>query len=614
MANQDSDSLAYFDRTNDYQSMQLAVRSMDPLTSEHAYYLIKSYNLLPTQVAIDKTDSLLSLTLFSAESVWKQRALAARISFLRKNGAYEEVIRQGNQSITTFTDTLSRFDVAHNMSISFRRMNAYDSAMSLAIQILKLANTLNDPLRIHRATQNLANLHSVLDEPEQAKKLEIQLIDLADNMENSDLMILDRTNLASTYIDLGRYDSARFFFEKALALSELTNQFKRIPLILYNMGSLEYREDHYTFAITLLKRCIEQAEQNGEPTILVRARYLLTLCYLELNQLDEVAKQIDGGIRSAAHYGLRQDKLYFMELSAYINQRQGNYEEVIETLQAIRLLEDSILNEEKIKSIQELQTKYDTEQKEQQIISLKQENQINELRYSRQLILIVSLAAIILLVVGLLYFVSRLRRIATEKQKLLTEQRLLRSQMNPHFLYNALASINAFIFTGNKYEASEYLTTFSELTRKLLTYSSKEWVTVQEELSIVEQYLEIQKLRFPEIEFRIDCEEPLVETLIPPLLLQPFVENSIVHGFKETTGGHIAIELVANGHDMVITISDDGVGLKETKKDSSKAIQIANDRINLLYQDAKKYNIVLENNSRHPGAVVRITLPIKEFI
>ncbi len=116
---------------------------------------------------------------------------------------------------------------------------------------------------------------------------------------------------------------------------------------------------------------------------------------------------------------------------------------------------------------------------------------------------------------------------------MLLKQRLLRSQMNPHFIFNSLSGIQNFIVTEKSTKASIYLSKFATLVRNILDSSVKEYVTLEKEIATIENYLELQKVRYAgKFEFSIKTDDAIdpESTMIPPMLAQPFIENAIEHG------------------------------------------------------------------------------------
>jgi len=211
-------------------------------------------------------------------------------------------------------------------------------------------------------------------------------------------------------------------------------------------------------------------------------------------------------------------------------------------------------------------------------------------------------------------------KLKTQKQLAEYELHALRSQMNPHFVFNSLNAIQYYI-TKNDIELSEkYLVKFSRLIRKFFDFSRDKFISLDQEISLLKNYLEIEKMRFGNsfnFLFNIDKNLKLTNQKIPSMLLQPIVENAVNHGLFHNEGnGLIKLDFLKNEALLIVQISDNGVGLKKSKEIKANSIKthisksnsILKDRINLLNQ-SKEWHITytineLENTT---GTIVKLT-------
>jgi two-component sensor histidine kinase len=183
------------------------------------------------------------------------------------------------------------------------------------------------------------------------------------------------------------------------------------------------------------------------------------------------------------------------------------------------------------------------------------------------------------------------------KSRLLTlEQRSLNASMNRHFIFNSLNSIQYFINTQDKLSANRFLTNFAKLIRKNLDSSEEgNMVTLSQEIERLDLYLSLESMRFKDrFDYKIDCD-PAIDldaVVIPAMILQPFVENSIIHGIlpDESKKGNIQIKIYIEEDNMVIEITDNGIGIDQSKKGKSdydgdhrsQGMEITSKRIELL--------------------------------
>ena len=196
---------------------------------------------------------------------------------------------------------------------------------------------------------------------------------------------------------------------------------------------------------------------------------------------------------------------------------------------------------------------------------------------------------------------NKLHKKETEKELILSKQKALKSQMNPHFIFNSLNSIQNFILKNQQDLSIKYLSRFSKLIRNILDNSERTYITISEDIEALTHYIELEKARFKNrfnYSFEVDKNLDTDFYCIPPLLIQPYVENAIWHGLMhKQEGGSIFISYKMVDKKIVCTIIDDGVGRKkacELEKSSvhtSKGTFITNERISIL---AKSHNIEIK--------------------
>jgi len=235
-------------------------------------------------------------------------------------------------------------------------------------------------------------------------------------------------------------------------------------------------------------------------------------------------------------------------------------------------------------------------------------------------------------VIGLVWYLFTIRVNEIRKTSALKEQitkveaKALKLQMNPHFLFNSLNAIDNYILKNEKLIASDYLSKFSKLMRQILDYSEQNRITLTQELATLELYIKMEQLRFQNkfaFELEVDKDVNTNTALLPPLILQPFVENAIWHGLMHLEhGGELKVKIESGDHGIKCIIDDNGIGrdsakqikTKSATKHKSHGIRITQERINLdneLHRIGA--NITIEDkydkNSLPAGTMVTIDLP-----
>ena len=208
------------------------------------------------------------------------------------------------------------------------------------------------------------------------------------------------------------------------------------------------------------------------------------------------------------------------------------------------------------------------------------------------------------------------------------ELKALRSQMNPHFIFNSLNSIQHYIFHSKSEEAIKYLSKFARLVRLILNNSDKPTVTVGEDLEALKLYLELEQMRFEEkFEYEIIVDETVDADydIMPPLLMQPYVENAILHGLNPMpTKGKLTITLSSKNNFLICTISDNGIGrdraaeIKRTMpfgKHKSLGMKITEDRLKILNEiNSSKLSVIIndlkDTNNNSLGTQVELFVPL----
>jgi two-component sensor histidine kinase len=296
-------------------------------------------------------------------------------------------------------------------------------------------------------------------------------------------------------------------------------------------------------------------------------------------------------------------------LISKIAQAQGDYKRALEYSNLERVINDSISNVDKTEAVAELEKKYN---------QAKNETTIKDLDKKKQFYLFLAVTG--LLAALAIAFFLRQQTLKHKKNILETEQRLNRARMNPHFFFNALTTLQKFALRDNDGKAmASNLSKFSNIMRETLESTYKEYVTIEQEMEFLNEYLEVQKIRFPQTfsyEVYANKDLDIDELQIPAMIIQPFVENSIEHGFVGVDyPGKVTVNFTSENKELLIQITDNGKGLNTTAKENnehiSRASQIIKDRIYLLNIKLKtKAGFSIDNNSTGNGVIVKIHLPL----
>lgn len=307
--------------------------------------------------------------------------------------------------------------------------------------------------------------------------------------------------------------------------------------------------------------------------------------------------------------------------------KKKDYEFALEMIDSAYGVEIKRIREIEAVRIADIEKKYEAEKKDQSIAELNSRNTLNEKIIRQQRWTLVLAFLVFVGVLSFFYFMHRQYRL-TEKNKLLQsenrrlnmEHKLLQAQLNPHFIFNSVANLQSLIATGDTKESVRYLSAFSGLLRNVLEQSRRDFISLEEEIVSLEHYLQLQQMRFAGLfDYRISVAEQLHQDdlLIPPMLVQPFVENAIEHGFRNIGyKGLLSVSFRSENGRMLITVDDNGTGLGAKvvngQKKQSLAGTILKERLDVLFnsrgQEAKFEIENKKENGRH-GVTVHIVIP-----
>jgi len=358
--------------------------------------------------------------------------------------------------------------------------------------------------------------------------------------------------------------------------------------------------------------------------------------YLETGDFIKANQFITEGLKEANK--LKDPKIMQdANLAAYnLYNKSGNSIKALDHFIKYTQLKDSLFNLNSQKEIDRLRTEYETGKKENEIILLSRDKALQELEIERQknLRMYTTLAALLIVVILYLLYTrykqrQKLLKEQLERSRADIEQRLLRSQMNPHFLFNSLNTINGFIMSNNVDTASEFLTKFSKLVRHILEYSRKEMILLDEEVKTLRLYLELERMRFNNrFDFDIEVSGDLKtdELYVPPMLTQPFIENALIHGlFPKQEGGTVKVFFSADEAGIKVEIIDNGIGReaagamsrKQTDTHRSLGLQLTRERLALMDKNKENryyftFTDLYDNKGSAAGTRVELLMPCEE--
>lgn len=493
---------------------------------------------------------------------------------------------------------------------------------------------------------HLANLNRLMLRYSNAGDYYEKLKELAIRNNHTDYIYESLWGLESIAGSTQDYDLAKTYLDELLDLTKEDQSYGRFKTYQsYGRNAIK-RDDHET-GLEYLKRCVDLYELDT--TKIPNPQYQLSWIYNQMGQVcgilgkteecrDYYNKSVDLGKKigydkitsdSYANLGIHYfiQKEYqkaiasFDSCLAYLNESGDDRLRRI-SYYYLSSINDSLQDYKKAYSYQKLyaqfadsasqykyrelyvqeRTRFQTEQKEKELEILN----INIRNNKIILYSLLSFAVLIIIIIFLLFRQFRLRSkqklSLLEKQMAESKQEYLRKQMNPHFLFNTLNSIQFFMFNNDKLATNDYMSKFAMLIRKTLENSERDYTPIKDELDTLRLYIELEQLRFKnkfDFEIYIDPELDIIQQKIPTMIIHPFVENAINHGLHYLEkDGKLSIKIKLSDHENILCIvEDNGIGrkkaeeikLRKNARHQSMGTSITKERLHILNKDSNKH-------------------------
>lgn len=472
----------------------------------------------------------------------------------------------------------------------------------------------------------LGIVHMAEDEYDEAEKYFSKVLKLAITFQDTTTISKMYNNLAALYTNTQKFQKALDYYQKNLSIRKVSID-EDLPIKM-NVGTVLRHLGKYEEARKILTSGVYKLAKTNDVRGRITSLNVLGDFYLEVHEWKNLLGVSMRSMKLLEELPILEQKKFatFNLSEAYKN--LGDTKMAFKYYRLHVTLKDSIFNVEKSNQIEKLEAQFEFEKKENEISQLTEANLLNEIQIAEDRNVKIGLlgAFVFFTMVGLILFINYKRRQERSRQeialkKMEIEQRMLRSQMNPHFIFNALNSIQSYIATNDTYQAEIFLSKFSTLIRNILEISLNEYINFDKEIETLRLYMELEKLRFNDkFDFKIDDQLTDSTFKVPPMLIQPFVENAIIHGMKgKTDKGKIEVQFSELDDELILcSIDDDGVGrnLNTTQKDhQSLATKLTDERIHFFNQkNSHQFDIKIfdkkdeENNAI--GTRVELLIPI----
>lgn len=518
---------------------------------------------------------------------------------------YPRALNYYLKALHIYEKTEDKYNVGttfNNIGLVYDHLGNFDKALEYHFKALNIFKRLGHEYDMQNALANMGNTYDNSGKPMKALDFYQQALAINKKLENKRGIASDLINTGIVYYGIAQYDKALDYLQKSLAL-------------------YEQLDDKYGKSIAL--SYISKAYFKAPRTVLIKQGLQPSQSYMKAVSFQQK------GLKLAQEIGNLQTQSEAWENLSEIYQKRKEYDKAYDAYKNHIVLRDSMLNDEKKSEITRMSMQYDFDKKQATAMALADKKQaLAAATIERQRLIKNAIAggSGILLIAAFTSFVFYKRKRDAEGQQREaelkaevadTEMKALRAQMNPHFIFNSLNSISDFINKHDTETADHYLTKFARLMRMTLENSEQKEIPLADDLKALEIYMQLEALRLDhKFTYEIQVKDNIDQenTLVPPLMLQPFVENSIWHGIAQKQGkGKILIEIRKEEEMINCVVEDNGVGIKDKHRDQiaqkSLGMRITRSRMAMINK-LKKANATLEYANLVEGMRVELKLPL----
>lgn len=539
-------------------------------------------------------------------------------------------------------------DAYNSIADSYMRINDYPSALKNFNQSLIINQQLNNKDNEAMVLSNIGMVYHDISKPKIALDYYQKALHINEQILNKKNLAHDYQHIGILYDDDKNFNKALNYYNKAFALNKEINNRRDMADNLINIASVSAKLKDYSSAYNNLNQALEiykilQDDYNTAAVLNEKGKiitdcpssFLKTLNINPNNRLTVALNYQQQGLALAKKTNSPSLTADILEDISDTYHKNHDAENALITYKQAVALRDTIFNDSQKDAITRIEMQNQFDKKEALAKAETDKKQLVATQeISKQKIIknISFITGAIILIAAFVSFVFYKRKKEAETKKkeadlnaeiTQTEMKVLRSQMNPHFIFNSLNSIGDFILRNDIKAANQYLTKFANVIRLILENSEHSSVALEDDLNALKLYMDIERLRLNNkfnYEVNVDKTVDAQNVLVPPLIFQPFVENSIWHGLNKKDGeGKIKIDIGLRDDMLVCIIEDNGVGRdrsaafkEEAKKIAKKSlgVKITNARINMINK-VNRSNASVNIIDKEEGVCAEIKLPVE---
>ncbi|SNR15099.1 tetratricopeptide repeat-containing sensor histidine kinase [Tenacibaculum jejuense] len=499
----------------------------------------------------------------------------------------------------------------HNLATVLYRKRDLEQALKLYVKAASLTEKSQQQQLLLNTYSNIGVINAQLKNYEKAQDYLEKVVDLAEKNELLKLQIL--SNLANIYRENKKYTK----FKKASLEAEslaIKHHINGVLGVIYSNLSLYYTdvENNYNKGLFYGKQSLDLKKKTTNKNLSLTYNNIAHT-YLLKKEYQKAITYLDSALPKSN--GVLKSYIYNNYKKAYTGLK--NYKKALDFSELKDQTKDSLTKKKEKEKITEITEKYESDKKEQQINLLNTKNELQESKIKNQNNLLIGGIVTIFLLGTLLFLWFKNEKTKQSLQKAFLQNKLLQTQLNPHFLFHSLNNIQSYIYKNQKETSLNYLSNYSKLMRSMFENTSKDFITVREDFDAMQAYLNLQKSNFQNnVAFSIESSDEISEYLIPPMLIQPFIENALQHGIKDIENGLVSVSYHNNNDFIRVIVSDNGKGVKSKSNNQLLERYSSSDVIEERIKNLSKthnYFIQKEIKSNSSGTTVSLLFPKKSY-
>lgn len=487
------------------------------------------------------------------------------------------------------------------------KLQEFEEAIVNYLEAVKILEVKKDTARLVRVYTNIGVVNARLKDFGKAILYFEKSLSYIKNDDNLKLQVL--TNIAGLYYDTKDFEkSLKTNAQSEILAKKLNNE--AILSNIYGNYCNVYRElKEYSKSISYGQQSLYLKEKLNLNTEIVTNN--IGYSYLLNKQYDNAIRYFEK-ISDTKNIDLRV--LVFNNLKS-AHEANTNAKRALGYANMLLKLKDSIYEVERNIKVATLVEKYESDKKQQQIDVLNVKSELQQTKLTNQKRLFIGFALLGILTLLAIYFWFKNHKTKQSLKQAALQHKLLQTQLNPHFLFHSLNSIQTFIHQNKTEESSSYLVSYSKLMRSILESSDQDFIPIKDDIDAIENYIRLQKLNLSNTsEIRIDHDDKIENYKIPPMFVQPYVENALIHGINDLANGKISISYKDAEDKIEVIVKDNGQGVKRKQHNNELHRSMSTDIINQRIENLRKihqYTIKVTTISNEKGTIVTLEFPKK---